>query len=99
MLVYSTGDQVDGFTYDPGVGEFFLSHPKIQHPRTRGGIYSINEGNYHNWAEGTQRWVDWIKSPGENKSPLSTALHWRDGRGPPPNACCAVASSCTRPTW
>ncbi len=66
MLVYSTGDQVDGFTYDPGVGEFFLSHPKIRIPE-RGGIYSINEGNYHNWSEGTQKWVDWIKAPSENK--------------------------------
>ena len=66
MLVYSTGEQVDGFTYDPGVGEFFLSHPKIQIP-SRGGIYSINEGNYHNWSKGTQRWVDWIKTPSEGK--------------------------------
>jgi fructose-1,6-bisphosphatase I len=66
MLVYSTGDQVDGFTYDPGVGEFFLSHPNMRIPQ-RGSIYSINEGNYHGWAEGVQRWVDWIKTPSENK--------------------------------
>lgn len=66
MLVYSTGQQVDGFTYDPGVGEFFLSHPNIRIPE-RGGIYSINEGNYHNWSEGTQRWVDWIKTPSDDK--------------------------------
>lgn len=66
MLVYSTGEQVDGFTYDPGVGEFFLSHPRIRIPQ-RGGIYSINEGNYHNWSEGTKRWVDWIKTPAEDK--------------------------------
>ena len=66
MLVYSTGDQVDGFTYDPGVGEFFLSHPNIRIPE-RGGIYSINEGNYHNWSEGTQKWVDWIKTPSDTK--------------------------------
>ncbi len=66
MLVYSTGEQVDGFTYDPGVGEFFLSHPNIRIP-ARGEIYSINEGNYHNWSEGTQRWVDWIKTPTDSK--------------------------------
>ncbi len=66
MLVYSTGEGVDGFTYDPGVGEFFLSHPRIRIPE-RGSIYSINEGNYHNWDESIQRWVDWIKTPGENK--------------------------------
>ena len=67
MLVYSTGDQVDGFTYDPGVGEFFLSHPNIRIPE-RGGIYSINEGNYHNWPEGIQKWADWIKTPSEGRN-------------------------------
>jgi fructose-1,6-bisphosphatase I len=66
MLVYSTGEQVDGFTYDPGVGEFFLSHPKIRIPE-RGGVYSINEGNYHNSTECTQKWVDWVKTPSEGK--------------------------------
>ncbi|MGB5366429.1 MAG: class 1 fructose-bisphosphatase [Polyangiales bacterium] len=66
MLVYSTGDQVDGFTYDPGVGEFFLSHPNIKVPQ-RGGIYSINEGNYHSWDKGIQSWVDWIKTPTQSK--------------------------------
>jgi len=70
MLVYSTGDQVDGFTYDPGVGEFFLSHPNIRVPQ-RGGIYSINEGNYHGWDEGLRKWVDWIKTPSENKKAYS----------------------------
>ncbi|MEM8607037.1 MAG: class 1 fructose-bisphosphatase [Myxococcota bacterium] len=66
MLVYSSGAGVDGFTYDPGVGEFFLSHPNIRIP-DRGGIYSINEGNYHNWDGGVQRWADWIKTPSEGK--------------------------------
>ncbi len=66
MLVYSTGEQVDGFTYDPGVGEFFLSHPKIKIPK-RGNIYSINEGNYHKWDEGVRNWVDWVKRPTENR--------------------------------
>lgn len=66
MLVYSTGETVDGFTYDPGVGEFFLSHPNICIPK-RGGIYSINEGNYHDWDEGLQKWADWIKAPGDEK--------------------------------
>jgi len=66
MLVYSTGDQVDGFTYDPGVGELFLSHPNIKIPQ-RGGIYSINEGNYHKWHDGIRKWVDWVKAPSENR--------------------------------
>ena len=64
--VLAVAIETDGFTYDPGVGEFFLSHPKIRIPE-RGGIYSINEGNYHSWHEGIQRWVDWIKTPSEGK--------------------------------
>jgi fructose-1,6-bisphosphatase I len=70
MLVYSTGDQVDGFTYDPGVGEFFLSHPNIRIPQ-RGGIYSINEGNYHKWDEGVRKWVDWVKTSTDGKKAYS----------------------------
>ena len=66
MLVYSTGDSVDGFTYDPGVGEFFLSHPNIRIPE-RGNMYSINEGNYHRWDSGVQNWVNWIKQPNEER--------------------------------
>jgi fructose-1,6-bisphosphatase I len=43
MLVYTTGNGVNGFTYEPSLGEFFLSHPDIQTPKT-GAVYSINEG-------------------------------------------------------
>ena len=42
MLVYTTGSGVNGFTLDPAVGEFFLSHAKMQFPET-GSIYSIND--------------------------------------------------------
>ncbi len=70
MFVYSTGDAVDGFTYDPGVGEFFLSHPNIRMPE-RGTTYSINEGNYHRWNQGIRSWVDWIKSPSEGRKAYS----------------------------
>src|SRR5690606_16017665 len=45
MLVYTTGKGVNGFTLDPSIGEFCLSHPNMQIPRY-GTIYSINEGNY-----------------------------------------------------
>jgi fructose-1,6-bisphosphatase I len=41
MLVYTTGNGVNGFTYEPSLGEFFLSHPDIQTPKT-GAVYSIN---------------------------------------------------------
>jgi fructose-1,6-bisphosphatase I len=60
-LVLSTGQGVHGFTLDPGVGEFFLSHPNIRCP-DRGGTYSVNEGNFTRWDERMRKWVTWIKS-------------------------------------
>ncbi|HEY6194669.1 MAG TPA: class 1 fructose-bisphosphatase [Candidatus Eisenbacteria bacterium] len=60
MLVYTTGDGVHGFTFEPSIGEFLLSHPNIRTPR-RGRIYSVNEGNYAHWSEGVKRYVDWLK--------------------------------------
>lgn len=68
MLVYSTGDEVHGFTLDPAIGEFFLSHPHIRIPES-GNTYSVNEGNYHKWAPGVRNWVDWVKSSdGDHKA-------------------------------
>jgi fructose-1,6-bisphosphatase I len=62
MLVISTGVEggVHGFTYDPTVGEFFLSHENIRIPE-RGKTYSINEGNYASWTDEVKRWNSWIK--------------------------------------
>lgn len=60
MLVYTTGNGVNGFTLDPSIGEFILSHPDIQTPRT-GKIYSINEGNYRSWGEGTKEYIKWVQ--------------------------------------
>jgi len=60
MLVYTTGDGVHGFTYEPSIGEFLLSHNHIQTPQ-RGHIYSVNEGNYAQWSDGMKRYVDWLK--------------------------------------
>lgn len=60
MLVYTTGDGVHGFTYEPSIGEFLLSHPNIRTPQ-RGRIYSVNEGNYGRWSDGVKRYVDWLK--------------------------------------
>lgn len=60
MLVYTTGDGVHGFTFEPSIGEFLLSHPNIRTP-SRGRIYSVNEGNYAKWSEGMKRYVDWLK--------------------------------------
>lgn len=61
MLVYTTGKGVHGFTLDPGVGEFLLSHPNIQIPK-QGKIYSVNEGNYEFWDDGVKRYVDYLKN-------------------------------------
>jgi len=63
MLVLSTGRErgVHGFTYDPTVGEFLLSHENIRIPE-KGSTYSINEGNYARWSEGVKKWNAHLKA-------------------------------------
>lgn len=60
MFVYSTGYGVHGFTYDPSIGEFLLSHPDIKTPN-KGKIYSINEGNWHSFDDATKRLVNFLR--------------------------------------
>ncbi|HEX9758888.1 MAG TPA: class 1 fructose-bisphosphatase [Nitrospiria bacterium] len=60
VLVYSTGQGVFGFTLDPTVGEFILSHDSILIPKTC-KIYSVNEGNFVYWDHGTQRYIQYLK--------------------------------------
>jgi fructose-1,6-bisphosphatase I len=60
MFVYTTGQGVHGFTYDPSCGEFLLSHEEIHIPQ-RGKYYSVNEGNYHSWEDGMKRYIDYLK--------------------------------------
>ena len=60
MFVYSTGHGVHGFTLDPTVGEFLLSHEDIKIPK-KGCIYSMNEGNYERWDSRMQRFVRYLK--------------------------------------
>jgi len=60
MFVYSTGRGVHGFTLDPTVGEFLLSHENIRIPQ-RGSIYSTNEGYFNRWDEGMQRYIRYLK--------------------------------------
>ena len=62
MLVYTTGDGVNGFTLDPSIGEFLLSHEAIRTPE-HGRIFSINEGYRRSWDEGLQRYIDWMETP------------------------------------
>ena len=61
MLVYTTGHGVNGFTYDPSIGVFYLSHPRMKIPET-GEIYSINEGNYPYFSPAVKSYVDYCKS-------------------------------------
>jgi len=66
MLVYTTGQGVHGFTFDPSVGEFFLSHLDIKIPE-RGKIFSINEGNAVTWEQSVRSWTEWLKTPSDDK--------------------------------
>jgi len=61
MLVYTTGNGVHGFTLDPSIGEFLLSHPFIRIPDPPGRFYSVNEAYYHRWSRGQRRLVDHLK--------------------------------------
>jgi fructose-1,6-bisphosphatase I len=56
MLVYTTGQGVHGFTLDPTIGEFLLSHPNMRTPEV-GTYYSINESYRNRWSPGVQRVV------------------------------------------
>ena len=58
MLVYTTGNGVNGFTFDPGIGVFFLSHPDMKIP-TNGAIYSVNEGNLSSFKQPVKDYISY----------------------------------------
>ena len=60
MLVYTTGKGVNGFTLDPSIGEFCLSHPNLKIPAS-GTIYSINEGNYVHFPDGVKKYIKYCQ--------------------------------------
>jgi len=64
MLVYSTGNGVNGFTLDPSIGEFCLSHPDIRTPED-GSIYSVNEGNYIHFPSGIKKYIKYCQEKDE----------------------------------
>lgn len=64
MLVYTTGAGVHGFTLDPSIGEFLLSHPNLRIPDPPSKTYSINEAYYDRWSAGQQRLVSHMKREG-----------------------------------
>lgn len=60
MLVYTTGNGVNGFTLDPALGTFFLSHPNMKISED-GSIYSVNEGNYNQFCDGVKAYIEFCK--------------------------------------
>lgn len=60
MLVYTTGNGVNGFTFDPTLGVFYLSHPNMRTPET-GQIYSVNEGNYVHFPDGVKKYIKYCQ--------------------------------------
>ncbi|WP_185866127.1 class 1 fructose-bisphosphatase [Blattabacterium cuenoti] len=66
ILVYSTGNGVHGFTLDPSVGTFYLSHPNLFFPKKE-KIYSINEGNYAKFSNGIRRFIKYCQERKENR--------------------------------
>jgi fructose-1,6-bisphosphatase I len=72
MLVYTTGNGVHGFTLDPSIGEFILSHPWMKIPSPGQRIYSVNEGNYTNWHPNQRKLVEHLKGlDDKNRKPFS----------------------------
>ncbi|BDC99767.1 class 1 fructose-bisphosphatase [Persicobacter psychrovividus] len=63
MLVFTTGAGVYGFTYEPSIGEFFLSHNNIQIPEKE-TYYSVNEGSYFNFDDSIRQYIDQCKKSG-----------------------------------
>jgi fructose-1,6-bisphosphatase I len=70
MFIYSTGEGVHGFTLDPSVGEFLLSHPYIMVPATP-AYFSVNLGYRKYWSEGVQRHSDYLQGRGRQNKAFS----------------------------
>jgi fructose-1,6-bisphosphatase I len=60
MLVYTTGHGVNGFTLNPAIGTFYLSHPNMKFSKD-GNIYSINEGNYVHFPQGVKDYLKYCQ--------------------------------------
>jgi fructose-1,6-bisphosphatase I len=60
MLVYTTGNGVNGFTLNPAIGTFYLSHPNMKYAKD-GKIYSINEGNYVHFPQGVKDYIKYCQ--------------------------------------
>ncbi len=66
MLVYTSGTGVFGFTLDPSIGEFVLSHPNMRIPEPSAKVYSVNEGNWSAWSAEQRQLVEEMRGEGEH---------------------------------
>lgn len=67
MLVYTTGDGVNGFTLDPTIGEYCLSHPNIKTP-ANAKTYSMNQGNFNSFPDNVKKFVEFCQDNTEKKA-------------------------------
>nr|MBX2845876.1 class 1 fructose-bisphosphatase [Saprospiraceae bacterium] len=70
MLVYTTGKGVNGFTLDPSIGEFCLSHPNIRIPEN-GNLFSVNVGNFSKFPESVKDYIRYCMGEEDGKKPFS----------------------------
>jgi fructose-1,6-bisphosphatase I len=66
MLVYTTGHGVNGFTLNPAIGTFYLSHPNLKFPEN-GNIYSVNEGNYVHFPKGVKDYIKYCQTEEDDR--------------------------------
>ena len=66
MLVYTTGDGVNGFTLDPAIGSFYHSHANLKFPK-KGSIYSVNEGNYLQFPDYVKKYLKFCQMEEDNR--------------------------------
>jgi fructose-1,6-bisphosphatase I len=66
MLVYTTGHGVNGFTLNPALGSWYLSHPNMRFPE-KGSIYSVNEGNYVHFPKGVKNYIKYCQEEKEDR--------------------------------
>ena len=69
-MIYTTGFGVNGFTLNPALGTFYLSHPNLKFPAT-GNIYSINEGNYAHFPQGIKKYIKYCQED-KNERPYTS---------------------------
>lgn len=66
MIVYTTGHGVNGFTLNPAIGTYYLSHPNMKFPE-QGNIYSVNEGNYVRFPQGVKDYIKYCQTEEDDR--------------------------------